>query len=376
MLEPGLNTLHVDVGMVEVEGSVSAGRHPVAATLWFGGRHGEEAVALDTDRQGRFHGFLPREGRWRIDVSPHNVEGFQVLGEREVSAPGDGSPAEVRIELPDTRVAGSVLDDRKNPVPGASVEILNLDELRIEARATTDEKGRFELLGLQAGSYSLEAVDPPRRSAAVPWDLQPGVEPIPIELVLTHPLELSGLVTSSSGPIPGARILVFPQVASLGGVDVSMATSGIDGRFRVRLPRRSLAAKALLTSATLPATLRLIEREALDAESVWLEMPAEGGTLHILSDSVPRSASPFLLFQDGVGISLEAFEKFVPNHFESRGEEGSVLTFPSLAPGNYRLCSVGSGSSGEGKALEKQCTAVALAAGTETWIEKPDSRHR
>ena len=64
--------LNVKLDVVPVEGTVQIGTEPFAASLWFGGLHGDVRVKATADEHGKFALILPRTGKWRVDV--HGLE--------------------------------------------------------------------------------------------------------------------------------------------------------------------------------------------------------------------------------------------------------------------------------------------------------------
>lgn len=58
----------IDLPLVEVRGHVTLGDEPLVAELWFGGIHGFESLAVESDDEGAFKRLLPRAGEWVIEV--------------------------------------------------------------------------------------------------------------------------------------------------------------------------------------------------------------------------------------------------------------------------------------------------------------------
>jgi Tfp pilus assembly protein PilF len=58
------------------------------------------------------------------------------------------------------RIGGTVLDDTGKPIKGATVTANNPDASPSSLTATTDDKGRFSILGLRAGDWTLTAQAP------------------------------------------------------------------------------------------------------------------------------------------------------------------------------------------------------------------------
>ena len=58
------------------------------------------------------------------------------------------------------RVGGLVKDDAGNPIKGATVQAENPDSSPSSFTATTDDKGRFSIIGLRSGSWTITAQAP------------------------------------------------------------------------------------------------------------------------------------------------------------------------------------------------------------------------
>jgi tetratricopeptide (TPR) repeat protein len=58
------------------------------------------------------------------------------------------------------RIGGTVLDDTGKPIKGATVTATNPDASPSSLTATTDDKGRFSLLGLRSGDWAITAQAP------------------------------------------------------------------------------------------------------------------------------------------------------------------------------------------------------------------------
>lgn len=145
----------VDVGLLTVEGTVALGMEPLAARLWFGGWAGNRRVKIVTDENGRFSGYLPGPGSWRVTIEadePWVRSTIQVTVERRAGAPR----ARADIRLPATVVRGRVEDETGKTVAGAVVVARpTAGEMR-PGHAKSDKDGRFAFHGLPQGEVVLE----------------------------------------------------------------------------------------------------------------------------------------------------------------------------------------------------------------------------
>ena len=184
----------VEVQFVAVEGRLRLGTAPLAATLWFGGRSGATSSRMESDEEGWFHGVLPREGFWRVEVQA--VEpGLSTWARAEVDA-GRSGKASLDLVLPDTRIFGHVVDERGKPVARADV---TFQTESLHLFSTSDEMGRFEVRGLPEGLLWLGAETSSRTSNRAFATLVEGRAMGPIELRLKPTRELSGMSSRRGG---------------------------------------------------------------------------------------------------------------------------------------------------------------------------------
>jgi uncharacterized GH25 family protein len=113
---------------------------------------------MESDDEGRFHGILPREGPWRIEVQAAEPA-FSTWARAEVDA-GRAGKATLDIRLPDTRIFGHVVDEQGKPVARADV-IVQAESLNLFSLA--DEMGRPG--GRRHGESLRLAGHPPRSSS-------------------------------------------------------------------------------------------------------------------------------------------------------------------------------------------------------------------
>jgi hypothetical protein len=162
-LEPGRTSIDVEIPLVLVKGSVTLGDDPLSATLWFGGRSGSRRIRFQSDDDGKFEGFLPSEGVWPVDLASDEYDLRQTLDPVEVKVPEGKTYAAVKVRIPDTRLAGEVVDETGRKAPRALVSLYTKGNTQVYA----DEKGEFELRGVKPGPTAIEAEDGPRTTGPV-----------------------------------------------------------------------------------------------------------------------------------------------------------------------------------------------------------------
>jgi len=162
----GQPPLFLALPVVEVRGTVTRGSDPLAATLWFGGRHGQRRIRFDSDDKGRFEGLLPSEGTWPVEVVTEDEPEARVgIAPVEVKRPPGKRFASLALHVPNTLLHGEVVDEAGRPLPDAQVSIQQGGQTR--SAATSDYDGKFTLRGLAPGALAVEAVQGDRTSGWV-----------------------------------------------------------------------------------------------------------------------------------------------------------------------------------------------------------------
>lgn len=320
--------LEIRLPLVEVRGRVTLGDEPIAATLWFGGAYGERRVRFEADAEGRFEGLLPEEGLWPV----HLVSGAEnlrlPLKPVEVKVSEGKSFAQVEIRVPDTRLAGEVVDERGRKVARAAVSLLNTS-----AEVETDSDGEFELRGLEPGLAMVEAEDGERSSGVVEATVEEARETPRLRLVLRETLEARGRVVSPHGPVPGAELMAIPAVDQVGGASIVTAISGPDGRFRLDLPGTTRSFTLLVFAPGY--AMRLLPVAARGAEALEVSVEAAGGTLAI---DLPAAGSPHpLLLHNGTFIPVGLLSRWVRLQ-GGAPQSDRRLVVHNVEPGDYGLC--------------------------------------
>lgn len=344
VLRPGSGET-VELPMVEVEGEVTLGEHPVQAQLWFGGRRGAPRVELATDDEGRFAGVLPRPGIWRVDIEAQEPRISRTLRALEVEEPEGGRPARLRLELPDTELSGQVVQPDYSPAPGAMVLVTALDDGSL-SRQVADAEGRFRFRGLEFGRYQVNALwsERGRKLSAEPVNprLTESTPDREYRVILSDAEPFEGRVIGAAGPVMGAKVALFPRGTGgsfRGGIGNTVSTD-VQGKFTTRVPRGT----AVLDVTILPpggalATYRV--QAPFDGERLF-EVEHLGGTLELAGvrfDPLDATVAQPVLFLDGVMVDAFLLEEWARLHGGSLAGEGT-LSIPDLAPGQVVACRV------------------------------------
>ncbi len=120
------------------------------------------------------------------------------------------------------RVGGLVKDDKGQPLKGATVVAENPSASPPSFTATTDDKGRFSIIGLRAGSWKLTASAP---------GFQPSVGQVPIRTIgaPNPPVEFT-LAPGATGPAGAlAGVNTKELQGELAAAEAKMTASDFDG---------------------------------------------------------------------------------------------------------------------------------------------------
>jgi hypothetical protein len=323
--------LKVDV--IAVQGRVTLGKEPLAATLWFGGRFGAVRVKMSSDEEGEFEGVLPRSGSWGVEVQASDPK-LDTEAKVDVEPDPEGD-AKVEIRLPNTYVFGKVVDEAGRPLSRARVHFGHLDGA---VAAESGDGGEFDLHAVPEGRAELSATFDSRSegsltSDVVMIDVSDSVPVGPMNLILRKTRLLQGRVQSPRGPVAGAMLRVVPYIPPLGSA--SRARSELDGSFSVRVDGK---AESMLAVVSPPGHALQVFEVPVRGEPVVLNVSPDGGTLEVaLPFSLKTSEQALFIWQNRLPLDLGALVFWAEGH-GIRFEDEAGLHIPRLAPGNYEVC--------------------------------------
>lgn len=330
----------IDLDLVEVEGSVVLGGEPLAeALLVFGGRTGATSVELAADREGRFRGALPREGRWAVDISCEDLNLHRNLTNVEVRRRRGKRTASVEIRLTDGRVSGTVVDEAYAPQPRALVEVRPSGTEEAPVAIKAEQDGTFELRGLPKGAATIRAAAQDAESEPEAIMLsETGVDRL--QIVVKKKRLLRGRVLDRSGAVAAANT----SIREYGGVMQrgDGAITEFDGSFEVSIPSDVAAVHARVGAAG--RTLWVGRRDVNDS-GLTIELAREGGTVELLYP--PDSWEWVYFVHDGGSSWYGPFQAWAALHENLGGLRDFALgrlVIPQLAPGDWDACLVEPGS--------------------------------
>ncbi len=322
----------IEIPQIQLAGSLHLGEEPLAATLYFGGRSGDERVQLHSDEKGRFAGVLPREGPWRVQVMAQEPQ-LDTMAVAEVHA-GESGEAFVALKLPDNRLTGRLLDVTGLPVSHGQV-IVTGKSIALFQWKTADERGAFEFRALPAGTVSLMGDDGENACQAGPLMVtMPEAGAVgPIELRCRKKKVIAGTVVSARGPGVGVRVIVRGLPPKLAGGE---AISGSDGTFSLEVPADLEQAIVSMQATGYGFQQRPVR---LGAEPLRLTLKEGTGELKLHLPNfadLRRQEFQLALFQEGTEVPLA----LLTTRSSPATEPGttSVEIISQLAPGHYAAC--------------------------------------
>ena len=168
------------------------------------------------------------------------------------------------------RATGTVRDTGGKPLKGATVRAINKDAYPPEIASSTDDKGRWAMIGLRTGTWTFVAEAPGFTAAQTPWPVRVGgTQPIPF--VLARDL----------GPIPNALTkTVQQQITTANGLrDKGQLDQAISAYEQVRDQNPKLTAVKLVVAnayrqkasqETNPSTRRTLLERAITSYTSFL----------------------------------------------------------------------------------------------------------
>jgi hypothetical protein len=267
------------------------------------------------------------------------------------------SPAAVvstRIELRrGAAVSGLVVDEAGAPIANARVSERAVSSLydvgEEEDDATTDDKGRFSIEAVPAGTYRFHARHPRYApGSSEPRQLDGEHAVADVRITLQRGARLAGrVVDRSDAPVPWATVRVGPPVsggAMFGDFTTRQAVTDERGAFEMEgLPRGKLLALARSEEASSPAVS--VDVTTGDQRDVVLRLDVAGRIEGIVVDPAGQP-----VVEARVTAYPDFFGEGMADDFGLRGasvegtDGGGRFAFRGLPPGGYRLMASRSGA--------------------------------
>lgn len=344
-LEPPSAPFVLEAKLIPVEGGITLGSRPLAATIWFGGQHGVSRIRMVTDNDGKYSGFLPREGKWKVDVTSERplVHSAPVVNVKYSPELGRAS---VDVALPDTRLRGTVVGEDAQPVAGATVVVFGGGGEYFET--PSGEDGAFDVAGLAASIVTLQASDTvpdgPRTSDPLTVVLASGSTPAPIRLVLKRSREITIRVLNDQGQgIFGATVDLLRDPVEGLTTEMPWGSTDFAGEVRLRVPRG--IPRWTMEVGAQGHCFGVFDVQSERDGPVSVVLTRYGGTLRLrvpgpLLAPDNYSSDIALLWLDGRMLNTSTLEAWAAANGVSIGPRIQDLTLPQMPQGQYMLCYV------------------------------------
>lgn len=331
--------VQVRIHIVKVAGTVHLGKNPLAASLWFGGRHGAVRVEARSDEKGTFETWLPHAGSWMVHVSSESPVIEREIPKVEVQPKPGSDRAEVELRLPNTRLRGKVVDEAGKAITKAIITAQPNGAVQEGLVQTfADDEGKFALSGLPPGPALVQA-DAGRDRYAHPVEvaISEDREPDPIVLVARAQKRLTGTVVSTSGPVPGVRLRATP--AGIPAILSASATTDARGDFELFLPPQTR--EILLTVSAPGFAFRMLRLPVPPEGGLTIGVEQVAGTLVIETveplDWTDPSGPGVYVLRDGAVAGLSSLRAWaMAAGVPPADRQRSVI--PLIEPGEYQAC--------------------------------------
>lgn len=346
--------LVVEINHLAIRGQVRIGDEPVTTgSAIFGTSFGDRSLRLDLDERGRFEGFLPSGGMWKVELTEgDSFEHSRVFGPFEIRKRPGKSYAEVDLILPDTHLAGRVVRDGKGVV-GARLTVLRYPEKgRRDAFGRSGEDGKFLFEGLEPGSILVQAAANGAESEWTPVELAEENE-AEIELELKTRRVVQGQISWTGGVLPGASLVALFSTATSPRA-MQRAISRFDGTFAISIPSAAKSVTILAAASGFDLEIQEFHLPESDTPPILIEAKQTGGLLTIRGD-VGLDAE--LITEQG-SLLIRDFWTFLADRVQSGPQSMSIKGLPG---GYYRLCT--------GAGAKPPCTGVTVQAGNVAELE-------
>lgn len=375
-----IHDFEIELQFIVADGKVEIRDEPFAADLWFGGRHGEERVQAQADEDGRFSVVLPHDGQWKVDVKGLkrrvDARGLEVT----VKPTRNSRRAEIVISLPSTLIRGFVRDASMRPVEGATVTLVPLDGSGRVNTIITDVLGVFEVEGAPEGTFSIEATAGVKASERKELMVSEDLTPPELELILRDRRQLTGRVTSWSGPVAGAWVLAIPMTA--GGGLAAMATpqarTDADGAFRVDLPPDAARLRFVVTMPGYTLAMKTVQLSD-GMTSTGIALDQVGGRVELERSQFDAAGLLPIVMIDGQPTDVPLLEMWSRAHANS-GSSPQLLVVDAMPPGEYQYCFLKSDEAmlvfaGAAYPSATACNSGSLAANSTLRLSQPRPTH-
>ncbi len=319
MTSGGRHNLLLNVHLILVRGSVLAGDRPLHAVLDLSGPNGA-FVHVSANADGDFETPLPSAGEWSVMVlyppsrSPARINAEPL---RIAEGPLD-TPQDVVIRIPGGRIHGKVVGKNGERSKAA---VHARQGYRVPAQQMADEDGAFDLIGLAAGQYLLDAQNVAGSTPApVAVDLAKD-ESREVTLTTEPMLTVSGKVITASGyPASGAVV----KMSANDGSGWQYRVVDAKGRYTFDVTGGTSTVQLVVVTYDDPVAFLSVPTCEGDSNEQLIRLSSTGGVVR-----VPRPMETIII-ADGIPVSFGILRY---SQYDQRPGGGVYLE-----PGEYMIC--------------------------------------
>ncbi|MBM7553900.1 carboxypeptidase regulatory-like domain-containing protein [Thalassobacillus pellis] len=224
-------TTPVEVTLLPNPGSITGVVDPVVPNTIIQLRNANnvliDSVTANADGTFRFNNLAPE--LYIVSASAPNFSTVQTGTLVEAS---QTSQVALTMTANPASVSGRVTDNDGNPVPEATVQVLDLNGVLI-ATGFANAEGNYTIGNLPVGTFTVVANAPSFGQVITGIDLEPGEELANINFVLVpNPGSINGQITNltTGNPIEGATVTILDGISQL---PVSVTTTTLFGNYTV-----------------------------------------------------------------------------------------------------------------------------------------------
>ncbi|HEX6096499.1 MAG TPA: carboxypeptidase-like regulatory domain-containing protein [Thermoanaerobaculia bacterium] len=351
-ISPHMAPVSIGIASVLVRGTIRLGNEPLRARLQF--RNGKGTmIAMRSDAEGRFSGALPQEGRWEVLI--FGGGSAQSSQQRTVQVQASGGVADIDLRLAGTRVAGRVVGSDGAPV--TSFVRLWSEERTFLGATSTDERGQFELAGIEPGAVYVEAesrASENAKSGFIPVTVSE-VSSDELTVVLRPAARFRARLTTPSG-IPVAGAIVRYLLPDRPGQTME-EVSGPNGVFTIALSPGAPSVDLTILPPGLPVKIVRVPLADRPASTTELILGRPAGILELEVDH--RGPFPWIE-HEGVRYSVGSLR--YPSNWTSPPRDHRPWGMSLLIEaGDYTICG--------DRAMTDRCVRKTIAPGA---IERVD----
>lgn len=340
---------------ITVKGVVRRGASPVESRVFFFKTDAANAVqdlaSTQTGPDGAFEVRLAGSGEYRAAVMPVEARPGDVGTSVKFTVPDGKAVVDQDLVLSEAEVSGQVTDlDSGQPLKGARIVAAQLDAAgEIDERttstgsATSDEDGRYAVVGLEPGKWRLAVLHEGHGSETIgPVEVKPDARVEGQNAALRPARPMVFVIRDESGqPLEGAMVLRLDLGTAGAGIGLDLG-SDVDGRAAVRYLADGTYDLAVVASGY---ALRVLPGVPVGEEAP-AEIPVtlqrgQPVTVRVLDNTGKGVSGLMVGVRDAAGQDLSSMlilqRIFSQEGYSLGTDAGGTVKLTGLEPGKYEL---------------------------------------